>query len=250
LGGIGMTDKIDSCMVLAAGLGRRMRPLTDSLPKPLIPVAGKTLLDHALDMAAGANISRAIVNVHYFPEAVEAHVAQRTGTPEITISDERGILLETGGGVLKALPLIARNTVAVFNADNVWVDGATGTADEVLTAWRPDIMDVLLLLTPTDTAIGYDGPGDFNLSADAQLIRRGSDARADYVYAGIHVLKTQLFNGMEIAPFSLNRVWDIAATHGRLFGVVHSGRWYHVGTPEGVMLANNALSSNAPFNRD
>jgi MurNAc alpha-1-phosphate uridylyltransferase len=238
-----MSAKIDSCMVLAAGLGRRMRPLTDSLPKPLIPVAGKTLLDHALDMAACADISRAVVNVHYFPDAVEAHVAQRTGAPEIIISDERDVLLETGGGVLNALPLIARETIAVFNADNVWVDGKTGTATEVLQAWRPDSMDVLLLLTPTDAAIGYDGPGDFNLAADGQLIRREPDTRAAYVYAGIHVLKTHLFAGMEIEPFSLNRVWNIAASRGRLFGVIHSGRWYHVGTPEGVMLANKMLVS-------
>jgi N-acetyl-alpha-D-muramate 1-phosphate uridylyltransferase len=237
-----MSDRIDTCMVLAAGLGRRMRPLTDHLPKPLIIVAGKTLLDHAIEKAADADISRAIINVHYFPEAVEAHVARRTGDPAIIISDERGILLETGGGVLKALPLLARETIAVFNADNVWVDGETGTASEVLTAWQPDTMDVLLLLAPTVTAVGYDGPGDFNLAADGQLVRRGTADRADYVYAGIHVLKTHLFAGMEIEPFSLNRVWNIAAEQGRLFGVVHSGRWYHVGTPEGITLANNALA--------
>jgi N-acetyl-alpha-D-muramate 1-phosphate uridylyltransferase len=244
-----MTPDVDTCMVLAAGLGRRMLPLTLDRPKPLVMAAGKTLLDHALDTAAGGDIVRAIVNVHYLPEQVEAHVQRRRTPPAIAISDERGVLLETGGGVLKALPLIDRDVVMVLNADNIWIDGDIPTAALVRHAWQPDIMDALLLLTPRVTAIGYDGPGDFNLADDGQLIRRGEAPTADYVYAGIHILKTHLFAGMAVEPFSLNRVWNVAGEKNRLFGVVEQGAWYHVGTPEGVALANaSVMASGAGVN--
>jgi N-acetyl-alpha-D-muramate 1-phosphate uridylyltransferase len=241
LGGSGMTDALDTCMVLAAGLGNRMRPLTNDRPKPLVVAAGKTLLDHALDTAADAGVSRAIVNVHYLAALVESHVARRTASPAVTISDERGLLLETGGGVLNALPLIDRDTVMIFNADNVWVSGDVPTAAFLRHAWRPDRMDALLLLTPTATATGYDGPGDFGLDEGERLVRRGANDTAPYVYAGIHILKTCLFDGMAVEPFSLNRVWNIAAEKHRLSGVVQPGRWFHVGTPEGVALANAAF---------
>ncbi len=240
-----MRTTLDTCMVLAAGLGNRMRPLTNDRPKPLLDVAGKSLLDHALDMAAEAGLDRAVVNVHYFPDMVEAHVAARAGDPAIQISNERAQLLETGGGVLKALPLLDRETVVIFNADNVWVDGPMQTATALLAAWQPEKMDTLLLLAPVATATGYNGPGDFNLAADGQLIRRGEAATAEYAYAGIHILKTKLFAGMKVEPFSLNRVWNIAAAENRLFGTVHPGAWYHVGTPEGIMMANDALNARA-----
>jgi N-acetyl-alpha-D-muramate 1-phosphate uridylyltransferase len=237
-----MSGTIDTCMILAAGMGNRMRPLTNDMPKPLITAAGKTLLDHALDTAAHAGLSRAVVNVHYLPEQVEAHLARRAGLPRVDVSDERGVLLETGGGVLKALPLINRATFMVFNADNVWLDGPAPTARGVLDAWQPDKMDALLLLAPTATAVGYDGPGDFDLDGQHHLVRRGGAISAPYVYAGIHILKSQLFDGMAAAPFSLNRVWNVAADTNRLFGIVHPGQWYHVGTPEGVVLANVGLA--------
>jgi N-acetyl-alpha-D-muramate 1-phosphate uridylyltransferase len=239
-----MSSQLDTCMILAAGMGNRMRPLTNTMPKPLIMAAGKSLLDHALDTAAMAGLTRAIVNVHYLPEQVEMHVATRTALPAVQISDERGVLLETGGGVLKALPLIARDALMVFNADNVWVDGAKPTASVVLEAWQPDRMDALLLLTPTATAVGYDGPGDFDLDAAHHLVRRGEAPSAPYVYAGIHILKSHLFEGMTVEPFSLNRVWNVAAENNRLFGIVHPGLWYHVGTPEGVQLANDGLGTH------
>lgn len=240
-----MSQMVDTAMVLAAGLGKRMRPLTNDRPKPLIEVAGKPLLDHALDMAAAGGLTRAVVNVHYFPEQVEAHVTARLGLPVVQISDERACLLETGGGVLQALPLIARDTVVVFNADNVWVDGAVQTVMALRARWQPEIMDALLLVMPRATAIGYDGPGDFAVADDGQLVRRGDAATADTVYAGIHILKTQLFAGMRVEPFSLNRVWNSAAARQRLFGMVHAGGWYHVGTPDGVALANDALTARA-----
>ncbi len=236
-----MSRALDTAMILAAGLGKRMRPLTDDKPKPLVMAAGKTLLDHALDMAAGGGCTRAIVNVHYFPEQVEAHVAARNSGLDIQVSDERGLLLETGGGVLNALPLIARDTLVVFNADNIWVDGPEQTVRALIAAWQPEIMDALLLLTPAATATGYDGPGDFSMMGDGRLARRGDGATAPYVYAGIHLLKTSLFSGMAIEPFSLNRVWNIASERGRLFGSKFTGDWYHVGTPQGVALADTKL---------
>jgi N-acetyl-alpha-D-muramate 1-phosphate uridylyltransferase len=227
-------------MVLAAGLGTRMRPLTQTKPKPLVQVAGTTLLDHALDTLAAGGIGHAVVNVHYLPAQVEAHLAGRAH-PAITISDERDLLLETGGGVAKALPLLAGDSFVVMNADNLWFPGAQTVLAPLLAAWNPAEMDTLLLLVSTDAAPGYDGAGDFFLAADGRLVRRGDAPSAPFAYAGIHITARAQFEGLVLAPFSLNRLWNASLATGRLFGLVHPGRWFHVGDPQAVDLANAAL---------
>jgi N-acetyl-alpha-D-muramate 1-phosphate uridylyltransferase len=233
---------ISDAMILAAGLGTRMRPLTDKRPKPLVDVAGTTLLDHALDTLHAAGIDQAVVNVHYLPEQIEAHVAARS-VPRTRISDERALLLETGGGVANALPLLQGDAFVVMNADNMWIedpdDGSVITP--LLEVWDDALMDVLLLVVPVDAATGYDGAGDFFLDGDGRLRRRGEAPRAPYAYAGIHITRRALFDGVVVEPFSLNRLWDQAIAQERMFALVQRGHWYHVGTPEAVALANAEL---------
>jgi N-acetyl-alpha-D-muramate 1-phosphate uridylyltransferase len=234
--------KIDTAMILAAGMGNRMRPLTDDRPKPLIDVAGKPLIAYALEQAEKAGLARVILNVHYRAAQVEEFAQNYSGPLELIISDERDLLRETGGGVCHALPLIDREAVVILNADNIWIDGAVPTLTEVVQAWRPQDMDVLLMLTPTQDATGYDGVGDFYLSDHSIPARRGARGAAPYIYSGIHILKTELFAGLKPEPFSLTQVWQIAAEKNRLRAVVHSGKWLHVGTPDGVDLAARALA--------
>ncbi|UAJ12027.1 nucleotidyltransferase family protein [Polymorphobacter megasporae] len=220
-------------MVLAAGLGKRMRPLTATRPKPLVEVAGRSLLDRALDHLTAAGVARAVVNVHYFAEQVEAHLASRDG-PEVVISDERGALLETGGGVTKALPLIDCDPFYVINSDNLWVDGSIDTLKLLAQRWDDGTMDALLLLVPLARASGYEGRGDFYMNPMGRLRRRVEHRVAPYVFSGVQVLSKRLFEGEPIEAFSLNRLYDKALANGRLFGAVHGGMWFHVGTPASV----------------
>ncbi|MGI4881370.1 MAG: nucleotidyltransferase family protein [Janthinobacterium lividum] len=222
-----------TAMVLAAGLGKRMRPLTATRPKPLVVVAGRSLLDRALDHLTAAGVARAVVNVHYFAEQVEAHLASRDG-PEVVISDERGTLLETGGGVTKALPLIDCDPFYVINSDNLWVDASIDTLKLLAQRWDSETMDALLLLVPLARASGYDGRGDFTMTPMGRLRRRVEQRVAPYVFSGVQVLSKRLFDGEPVEPFSLNRLYDKALASGRLFGAVHGGMWFHVGTPASV----------------
>jgi MurNAc alpha-1-phosphate uridylyltransferase len=222
-----------TAMVLAAGLGKRMRPLTATRPKPLVEVAGRSLLDRALDHLAAAGVGTAVVNVHYFAEQVEAHLATRA-EPHVVISDERGSLLETGGGVTKALPLIDADPFYVVNSDNLWVDGSIDTLKLLAQRWDANSMDALLLLVPLARASGYDGRGDFTMNPVGQLRRRAEQRVAPYVFSGVQVLAKRLFDGEAVEPFSLNRLYDKALARGRLFGAVHGGMWFHVGTPAAV----------------
>jgi len=230
-------------VVLAAGLGKRMRPLTATRPKPLVAVAGRTLLDRALDHLSAAGVARAVVNVHYFAEQVEAHLATR-GAPAVRISDERGTLLETGGGVTKALPLIDCDPFYVVNSDNLWIDGSIDTLQLLAQRWDGDSMDALLLLVPLARANGYEGRGDFTMDPIGRLRRRVEQRVAPYVFSGVQLLSKRLFDGEPVESFSLNRLYDKALAVGRLYGAVHGGMWFHVGTPESVgetevMLARN-----------
>jgi MurNAc alpha-1-phosphate uridylyltransferase len=233
-----------TAMVLAAGLGTRMRPLTDTRPKPLIAVAGKALLDHVLDRLADAGVERAVVNVHYLAEQIIAHTAGRA-KPRVTISDERGLLLGTGGGVVKALPALAQAPFFHINSDTIWIDSVTPNLTRLADHFDAATMDALLLLAPTTGSIGYAGRGDFIMTPDGRLRRRDERAVAPYVYAGAAILSPALFKDAPQGEFSLTDLFDRAAAAGRLHGLRLEGLWMHVGTPEAVGEAEQAIRKSA-----
>ena len=227
-------------ILLAAGLGLRMRPLTERIPKPLVPIAGRTLLDRALDRLAAAGVETVVVNTHHLAELIEHHLASRH-RPHVILSHEPE-LLETGGGIAKALPLLAPGPFYAINSDALWLDGKRDTLLRLAEAWDEGRMDGLLLLAPSEGVAGYGGPGDFNLAPDGRLRRRQAEEEAPYLYIGIQLLSAKLFDGVEIEKFSLNRLWDKALAAGRLFGLVHEGRAFDVGTLAGIALAEAALA--------
>jgi len=231
---------IDRAMVLAAGLGKRMRPLTDTLPKPLVPVAGRALIDHVLDKLADAGVTQAVVNVHHRANQIEAHVKGRT-RPRIVISDERGALLDTGGGVVKALRHLGSAPFFHMNSDTLWIEGVTPNLTRLAAQFDAARTDILLLLASTATSIGYDGRGDFNMAPDGRLSRRPEQEVAPFVYAGAAVLSPSIFTDAPKGAFSLNRQFDRAAEAGRLHGLRLEGTWMHVGTPEAIKAAEAAI---------
>jgi MurNAc alpha-1-phosphate uridylyltransferase len=231
-------------MVLAAGLGTRMRPLTDSMPKPLVKVAGKPLIDHVLDRLAGAGVERAIVNVHHFAEQMQKHLAHRT-LPQVVISDERGLLLGTGGGVRKALPELGEAPFFHINSDTIWIDGVKSNLARLADAFDPAAMDALLLLAPTAGSIGYAGRGDFAMATDGRLRKRAEQEVAPFVYAGAAILSPGLFKGVPAEELALTTLFDRAAQAGRLHGLRMDGLWMHVGTPEAIPLAEAAIRDSA-----
>jgi MurNAc alpha-1-phosphate uridylyltransferase len=233
--------QIKAAMVLAAGMGTRMRPLTDRIPKPLVTLAGRTLLDHVLDRIAEAGIERAVVNVHHFADQIEAHLRTRTA-PKIAISDERGAILETGGGVKNALPEFGGRPFLVHNSDSVWAEGASTNLCLLMNAWAPEKMSMLLLLARRDSSLGYEARGDFHLDARGRLKRRELGDEAPYVYAGVAILKPQLFDGIAERAFSLNIIFDRAISENGLYGAVLDGTWMHVGTPEALIEAESHLN--------
>jgi MurNAc alpha-1-phosphate uridylyltransferase len=230
-------------MVLAAGKGVRMRPLTDTMPKPLVPVAGKPLLDHVLDRLADAGVERAVVNVHYLGHMIVDHLKPR-GRPQIVISDETGLLLDTGGGVVKALPELGDTPFYHINSDTIWIDGVQPNLVHLAEAFDAARMDALLLLAPTAGSIGYDGRGDFAMAPDGSLQRRGERAVAPFVYAGAAILSPRLFDGAPQGAFSLTVLFDRAIAADRLFGLRLEGLWMHVGTPKSVAEAEEAISAS------
>ncbi len=227
-------------MVLAAGLGLRMRPLTERMPKPLVPVAGRALLDHVLDKLGDAGVSDAIVNVHYLPDQIIDHVAART-KPRVTISDERDQVLGTGGGVVKALPLLGQAPFFHVNADTMWIDGVRPNLVRLAEAFDPARMDILLLMAPTTSSIGYDGSGDYAMLADGALRKRREHQVVPFVYAGAAILSPSLFANAPKGEFSLTRLFDSANEQERLFGLRLDGVWMHVGTPDAVQAAEEAF---------
>ena len=231
---------IDRAMVLAAGLGTRMRPLTDTLPKPLVPVAGKALIDHVLDRLADAGVTTAVVNVHHMADAIERHLKDRT-QPKTLISDERGELLDTGGGVVKALPLLGERPFFHVNSDTIWIEGVTPNLGRLAAMFDPAGMDAVMLLAATATSIGYEGRGDFSMAPDGRLTRRGEREVVPFVYAGAAVLSPALFANAPQDAFSLNRLFDRAIEAGRLFGLRLEGTWMHVGTPGAIRAAEAAI---------
>jgi len=221
-----------TAMVLAAGLGTRMKPLTDDRPKALVEVAGKALIDHMLDRLADAGVETAVVNVHAFADRLEDHLAARTAAPRIVISDERGQLLETGGGLRKARPLLGDAPVLVANIDSVWTEAGVPAIDALIAAWDPDRMDVCLLLAPLDQALGFDGAGDVFMDTAGRLTFRGEAKAAPLAYVGVHITKPGLVDDGPEGAFSLATIWRRLAPEGRVFGVVLDGFWMHVGDPE------------------
>lgn len=227
-------------MVLAAGLGERMKPLTDTKPKPLVEVAGKALIDHALDRLATAGVETAVVNVHHFADALERHLKARK-RPTIVISDERNALLDTGGGILKALQRLGPEAFLLMNSDSLWLEGPVPNLVRLGGAFDAARMDALLLLAPSAGAIGYRGRGDYAMDAQGKLQRRGEQKNAPLVYAGAAALSPHLFAGAPAGPFSLTRLFDRAEADGRLHGLALQGAWMHVGSPEAIGAAEEAM---------
>lgn len=234
--------KFDTAMVLAAGMGTRMRPLTLEMPKSLINVSGKTLIDHALDQFVNSGVSRTIVNVHYLADKIEAHLKRRD-RPEIFISDERERLLETGGGLQAALPLFPQSEIFCTNTDAVFVDDdATGACEVLKAHWDEKRMDALLLLAPIKNTSGYDGTGDFNLIDNGEITFR-NEKTAPFVFTGLQILSTNLIRKGPGGAYSTRKLWDIAAKSNRLHGVVYNGFWMHVGDPAGLEAAEKIMSN-------
>ena len=232
-------------MVLAAGLGQRMRPITDTLPKPLVVIGGKSMLDHALDRLADIGVTDAVVNVHHLAGMIERHLARRQ-SPRIVISDERAELLETGGGVTKALPHLGDQPFFHLNSDSLWTEHGQSNLLCLAQAWEPARMDMLLMLAQTCRSMGYDGAGDFHLAADGALMRRKPGETVPHIYAGVAILKPGLLGGAPRGRWSLNLLFDKLIAQGRLFGHVMSGEWLHVGTPDAIGEAEARFTARQP----
>ena len=229
-----------TAMVMAAGLGTRMRPLTNDRPKALVEVAGKALIDHTLDRFADAGVERAVVNVHAFADLLEAHLAARR-SPRIAISDERDLLLETGGGVAKALPLLGPDPFWAANIDCIWIETGRPALEVMAEAWDPVRMDVLLMLAPTAGSLGFHDNGDLFMEDDGALRFRGGAPVAPWLYVGVHIAKPEVFAGCSSGPFSLLEIWKPLAMRGRLHGVAPRGLWMHAGDPASRDLAEARL---------
>lgn len=236
--------KPDTAMVLAAGLGTRMRPITDTKPKPLVRVFGKTLLDYGLDALEKADVSSAIVNVHYLGDQIESHVAERS-SPSILISDERSELLDSGGGAKKALAQLGPDPFYLLNADSFWLEGSTPNLDYLAAAFDAEKMDVLLLLSSMTNAIGYQGNGDFEMEPNGLLKRREEKQVAPFAYAGAAIFHPRAFENTPEGAFSLNLLFDRAIENDRLYGVRMEGLWLHVGTPDSILEAEQAIAKSA-----
>lgn len=233
-----------TAMVLAAGFGERMRPLTDKKPKPLIEVAGKPLIEHVLDKLAEAGVEKAIVNIHYLADMIEKRLAPRKA-PRIVFSDERERLLNTGGGIVKALPQFGAEPFYLVNSDSIWIDGVRPNLLRLAENFDPARMDALLLLAPSATSIGYSGRGDFAMTSDGRLRARAEREVVPFVYAGVALLSPSLFKGAPEGTFSLTKLFGRASEAERLYGLRLDGVWMHVGTPDAIALAEDAILESA-----
>jgi len=226
-----------TAMILAAGLGQRMRPLTDHTPKPLLRVAGKRIIDYGIAHLAAAGVARAVINKHYLPDQIEAW-AKTISNPKLVVSDESDAVLETGGGIVRALPLLGSEPFFVMNSDCFWTDQGTPALQRLSETWDDAKMDCLLLLSDPKQTTGYDGDGDFVIDANGRLIRKTHDALA---YIGGYIVHPRLFAGVAEGKFSMNVLWNNAIAAGRLYGIKHQGHWLHVGTPEAIPKAEAFL---------
>jgi len=231
-------------MVLAAGLGTRMRPFNGSVPKPLVKVGNKALIDYVLDRLAAVGVERAVVNVHYLADQIERHLQGRQ-RPQIVFSDERSELLGTAGGIVNALPLLGDEPFYLVNSDTIWIDGVNSNLARLAAAFDPQRMDGLLLLAPTTSSIGYTGRGDFKMAPDGKLTRRGEREVVPFVYAGAAILAPAFVAGVPPGPSSMSPLFDRAVEAGRICGLRLEGVWMHVGTPEAVIAAEAAIVDSA-----
>lgn len=229
----------DTAMVMAAGMGKRMRPLTASQPKPLVRVAGKPLIDHTLDRLKDAGVAKVVVNVHYLADALEAHLSERR-SPEVIISDEREALLETGGGMVKAQEHLP-DPFFCLNSDNIWLEGPRSAFHDLSARWNPEVMDALLLLVPHGSARNFQGKGDFHMDAMGKVTRRRSGRIAPFIYTGIQLVSHRLLRDAPEGKFSTNIFWSRAIEEGRLYGSAFTGQWFEVGTPQAIGPTEEAL---------
>jgi MurNAc alpha-1-phosphate uridylyltransferase len=232
-------------MVLAAGFGTRMRPLTNDLPKPLVKVHGKALIDHVVDRLVAAGVELVVVNLHHHAAQLKAHLAKRNDV-QIRICDESDAILGTGGGVFNALPLFEGESFFVHNADSIWVEGYGRALPRMIARWDPQRMDALLLTSSLVSAIGYDGPGDFVMDAEGRLSRVPEQRLSPFAYPGVQIVHPRLFEGSTPGVFSINPLWDRAIERNRLFGIRLDGVWMHVGTPEALVRSEAFLSDLLP----
>ena len=233
-------------MLLAAGLGLRMRPLTATRPKPLVELAGKALIDHVLDRLAAAGVEKVVVNTHYLGDQIVRHLAGRR-TPETVISDETEALLDTGGGVAKALPELGRDPFIICNADGVTIPGGGANLRRMAQAFDPARMDCLMLLATANTSVGYDGMGDFTMAPDGLLTRRKERQIAPFAFTGTQLVHPRLFDGAPKSKFSMNLLWNRAIEAGRLFGLRQDGLWMHIGSPGALADAEAMLAGGETF---
>lgn len=238
-----MSWKPRSAFVLAAGLGTRMRPLTDTLPKPLVQLRRKALLDHVLDRIADAGVPEAIVNVHYKADLIEAHLQSRT-KPKITISDERNVLLETGGGIKKALPLLGADAFLTHNSDSVWLEGVGSNLARLFAAWNDDKMDCLLMLALGSASVGYTGKGDFSSDSEGKIRRRREGEVVPFVFTGVQIVHPRLFADAPEGAFSMNALWNRAMLTGRAYSIRMDGLWMHVGSPGELAEAERVMGGD------
>ncbi|WP_244493740.1 nucleotidyltransferase family protein [Aureimonas sp. AU4] len=229
-----------TAMILAAGLGKRMRPITSTIPKPLVEVRGKALIDYGLDALARNGVERVVVNVHYMAELMRAHLRKRRDM-EVVVSDETDRLLESGGGIVRARPLLGDDPFYLLNADTFWIDGYRDNLDLVADLWDPAKSDITLLIAEMRQATGYEGRGDFTMDKEGRLRRVAERDMSPFIYAGAGILNPAVFDGLPEETFSLNRVFDTAIAADRLYGVRLDGLWITVGTPAAVREANDAF---------
>ena len=232
-------------MVMAAGLGTRMRPLTNDRPKPLVEVAGKALIDHSIDRLVAAGVTMIVVNAHYRSDMLKAHLARRKDV-EIRVSEENDELLGTGGGILKALPNFEGEPFFVLNSDSVWVEGMGHALDRMKERWNPESMDALLLMASMVTAMGFEGRGDFQMDPKGQLSRVPEMRVSPFAFPGVQIVHPRIFAAAKGGTFSMNKLWDVAIEKGRLYGIRLDGVWMHVGTPEAVREADAFLADLVP----
>lgn len=232
-----------TAMVMAAGLGKRMRPLTATRPKPLVEVAGKPLIDHVFDRLRAAGVPRAVVNVHYLADVLEAHLTHRVKGIEIAVSDERDRLMETGGGLAKARHLLGDAPILCVNSDNLWIDGPIDAIAQLAQLWDGDRMDALLLMVPLARAHGHRGQGDFHLDGQGRIVRRRAPGRlAPFVFTGVQILNPSIIADYPDGPFSTNLFWQRAMAAGRAYGTVHEGLWFDVGSPPSIPMTEAMLA--------
>jgi MurNAc alpha-1-phosphate uridylyltransferase len=236
-----MVKHVNTAMIMAAGKGTRMMPLTADRPKPLVEVGGVALLDHVLDHLRDARVGKIVVNAHYFADQVEAHLAAHATDFDVSISDERELLRDTGGGLVQALPMISDDPFICVNADNWWTNEGQNAIARLMAHWDAARMDVLMLLVPLATAYNSQGIGDFKMDADGRLSRRVGDAPAPYVWTGIQLLSKKLIVDPPSDVFSTNVFWDRAIAEGRCMGLVHEGMWFDVGYPAAIAATQERL---------